>query len=102
MSWGMLYELDLASMRRRLQRRRNEIMARYQAGAEDLSWVRLLSDADANRLLRIFEALRRIDQGTFGLCVACGATIEPERLRAEPEAHQCEVCVTFVKAAAAM
>lgn len=61
----------------------------------DLGWVKLLSDEDAVRLLRIFEALRRIDLGTYGLCAGCGGVIEMDRLQAEPEAHQCEVCAMF-------
>ena len=62
---------------------------------QDMTWVKLLTDEDAVRLLRIFEALRRIELGTYGLCAGCGGTIEAERLNAEPEAHQCEVCSMF-------
>jgi RNA polymerase-binding transcription factor DksA len=104
----LAHDLDLDATRRRLRARRLAIMVRYQVEAvfksaadgapttrQDLTWVKLLTDDDAVRLLRIFEALRRIDLGTYGLCAGCGGAIEPERLNAEPEAHQCEVCSMF-------
>ena len=104
----LAHDLDLDATRRRLRARRLAIMVRYQVEAvfkgaadgnpttrQDLAWVKLLSDEDAVRLLRIFEALRRIDLGTYGLCAGCGGTIESDRLSAEPEAHQCEVCSMF-------
>jgi RNA polymerase-binding transcription factor DksA len=100
--------LDLDATRRRLRARRLSIMVRYQveavfrsasdggqAARQDVAWVKLLTDEDAVTLLRIFEALRRIELGTFGQCAACGSTIETQRLAAEPEAQHCEVCATF-------
>ena len=40
-------------------------------------------------LARVDDALARIDAGTYGTCTACGEQINPERLRADPTAHQC-------------
>jgi len=37
-------------------------------------------------------ALRRIRQGTYGLCIHCGGLIEPERLRANPVVQLCSQC----------
>ena len=102
-------QCDLDSTRRRLRGRRLAIMVRYQVEAvfrsvsdgtgvsarQDVAWVKLLTDEDAVKLLRIFEALRRIDLGTFGQCAGCGSMIETQRLAAEPEAPHCEVCATF-------
>jgi RNA polymerase-binding transcription factor len=45
---------------------------------------RLLADIDA--------ALKRIDVGTYGVCVNCGAQIPPERLEAMPWATLCIDC----------
>jgi RNA polymerase-binding protein DksA len=45
---------------------------------------RLLSDIDA--------ALGRIEDGTYGVCVNCGAQISPERLEAMPWATLCIDC----------
>lgn len=41
------------------------------------------------RLKRIGDALRRIDQGTYGRCVVCGERIPDERLEALPDAAYC-------------
>lgn len=40
-------------------------------------------------LLEIEAALGRIDDGTYGLCAACGREISPERLEAVPYATLC-------------
>lgn len=45
---------------------------------------RLLADIDA--------ALARIESGTYGICVNCGAQIAPERLEAVPWATLCIEC----------
>ncbi|WP_181783662.1 TraR/DksA family transcriptional regulator [Pseudonocardia pini] len=37
----------------------------------------------------IEEALTRLDEGTYGTCSVCGATIDDERLRARPEVNTC-------------
>lgn len=43
-------------------------------------------------LERIAEALRKIDDGTYGTCDRCDAPINPERLRAIPYATLCIEC----------
>lgn len=40
----------------------------------------------------VLAALARIETGTFGTCVRCGAEIAPERLRAMPAAELCISC----------
>ena len=40
-------------------------------------------------LVQVRDALRRIEQGTFGKCAACGRPIEPARLEAIPWASYC-------------
>ena len=40
----------------------------------------------------IRAALSRIESGNYGWCVACGAPIALERLRAEPTADHCIDC----------
>jgi RNA polymerase-binding transcription factor DksA len=51
-----------------------------------------LDDADQMQLLRIARALTRIDEGTYGMCVVCGAMIAPARLAVVPEADRCAGC----------
>lgn len=41
---------------------------------------------------RLHEALRRIDEGTYGECLCCGETIEEARLHAIPGALRCVPC----------
>ncbi len=40
-------------------------------------------------LAEINDALKRIDEGTYGTCSACGKDIAPERLEAYPWASLC-------------
>lgn len=43
-------------------------------------------------LAAIRDALARIEEGTYGTCVACGSAIGGERLRAYPSAKRCIAC----------
>ena len=43
-------------------------------------------------LAEIDDALKRIEDGTFGTCPTCGQPIAPERLEAMPWATQCIDC----------
>jgi DnaK suppressor protein len=47
------------------------------------------AELDATVLQRVRDALRRIDDGTFGRCVVDGAPIEPKRLEAVPWTPYC-------------
>ena len=40
----------------------------------------------------VLSALARIDAGTFGTCIRCGADIQVDRLRAMPAAELCISC----------
>jgi DnaK suppressor protein len=51
-----------------------------------------LEEHDERMLTAIDGALRRIDAGTYGVCVNCGAQIPPERLEAMPWATLCIDC----------
>jgi RNA polymerase-binding transcription factor DksA len=51
----------------------------------------LLARADA-RLVEIDAALRRIADGSYGMCARCGRAIAAERLDARPEAALCVAC----------
>jgi len=43
-------------------------------------------------LYHIDEALRRINNNTYGICQGCGKEINPERLEAVPHARLCIAC----------
>jgi RNA polymerase-binding transcription factor DksA len=51
-----------------------------------------LSRAGRTEAQLIEAALKRIDNGTYGMCVECGKPIAKRRLRALPEAVQCLDC----------
>jgi DnaK suppressor protein len=46
----------------------------------------------AETLNKIDEALRRLEEGTFGHCFECGEEISERRLRALPFAVRCKDC----------
>ena len=46
----------------------------------------------AETLNRIDEALRRLEEGTYGYCFECGEEISEKRLRALPFAVRCKDC----------
>ncbi len=46
----------------------------------------------AETLLKIEEALSRLEEGTFGYCFECGDEISERRLRALPFAVRCKDC----------
>ncbi|MGE0868998.1 MAG: TraR/DksA family transcriptional regulator [Kofleriaceae bacterium] len=58
----------------------------------DVHVLSKLSDVDIRALRDIAAALRRLDDGRYGLCVECGMAIEPARLSAVPEAATCFEC----------
>lgn len=58
--------------------------------SEDIS-LRQLS-THKNNLQKIDEALRKIDEGTYGICEDCGEPISEQRLRILPFAIYCTDC----------
>jgi DnaK suppressor protein len=51
-----------------------------------------LSDAERNTLLQIENALKRMDEGSYGRCANCGKNIALPRLEALPWARFCVDC----------
>lgn len=51
-----------------------------------------LDESSIAELGRINEALRRLDEGHFGICVACGSEIPLARLQVIPFAERCIDC----------
>ena len=106
-------------MKERLLQRRRRLLARYDdelARAHELEareieqietaaeqWdarvLSRLSDADAVALARVVGALRRLERGSYGVCVSCDTKIERSRLRAVPETETCYACAVRVEAA---
>jgi RNA polymerase-binding transcription factor DksA len=51
-----------------------------------------LRERSRAELVLVEAALRALDDGTYGICVSCGAVIAPERLEAIPWAPTCIDC----------
>ena len=63
-------------------------------GQVDYDTAMALADIERDRreIEQVHAALGRMDRGTYGRCLSCGAGIPGERLRAEPSAELCQVC----------
>ena len=51
-----------------------------------------LNEHELVELQAIEDALKRIQQGIYGLCLSCGVPIPHERLHAAPQALRCVAC----------
>ena len=71
--------------------RSNDELERMQLAGEREFAVRTLERA-TGQLWQIVEALKRIDNGEFGVCVDCEEPISPKRLAAVPWAAYCLHC----------
>lgn len=60
----------------------------------EMSLVRQLSDGQRQTLEEIDDALRRIDDGTYGRCTQCSQEIVIERLEARPRSTSCTSCAS--------
>lgn len=69
------------SLREQLLERREKLQVATVWSEAKAELARLLEEVDA--------ALRRMDDGTYGLCEACHDPIEPERLLADPVVRFC-------------
>ena len=51
-----------------------------------------IGNSENQEIQQIGKALKRIAEGTYGICAQCGADIDPKRLRALPNATRCISC----------
>ena len=107
-------DFDLASLRERLASRRTElerVVAEHHDEAQtievdpqrygkltrmdELQSQALAKDIERRRnaeILRIGEALKRMDTGEFGTCVSCGEEIGRKRIELDPTVATCIDC----------
>lgn len=45
-------------------------------------------------IVSVSRALLRVENGTYGECISCGAEIDPKRLEVRPEAALCFACAS--------
>jgi len=53
-----------------------------------------IKDRERRLIVKVREAITRIDDGSFGVCVACGEDISEKRLIARPVTTHCIDCKT--------
>ena len=53
-----------------------------------------IRDRERKLIAKMQEAIKRIDDGTFGVCDSCGGPISEKRLTARPVTTQCIDCKT--------
>jgi len=58
----------------------------------DRNFLLRIRDRERKLILKIKEALERLDNGTFGICEACGEEISEKRLKARPVTTLCIDC----------
>ena len=60
----------------------------------DRNFLLRIRDRERKLIVKIEEALDRIENDTFGICEMCGEEISEERLQARPVTTQCIDCKT--------
>ena len=69
-----------------------------EAAADTAAHMDIVAVArDAEELVRLEGALRRLSEGDYGLCTECGEAIARERLFANPAATRCAECQQFAE-----
>ena len=72
-----------------------------ETSADELDRIQQATDRDyaignlertSSQLREVQSALRRVDEGAYGICVGCEETIGPKRLAAIPWASLCIAC----------
>ena len=58
----------------------------------DRNFTLRIRDRERKLIAKIEEALRRLEDGSYGVCEECGETIGTERLKARPVTTLCIAC----------
>ena len=82
----------LAMDKRRISHPFPESADDQASSSENDEVINMLDRRDSIELQEINLALQRIDNGEYGICVACGDDISLERIKAIPFADKCIHC----------
>ena len=58
----------------------------------DRNFLLRVKDRERKLIAKVKEALKRIDEGTYGICEVCGEDISEKRLEARPVTTYCIEC----------
>ena len=89
----------LSELQHHLSKVDNELHKRLSADSEDRAIelenqeaLEVIESSDIREIRQIQAALKRITDGTYGICARCGKSIDPRRLKALPTATTCISC----------
>jgi DnaK suppressor protein len=89
----LLEEMEVESKAER-EGNKDEGLDTYDLASEErdreISFI--LSDRERSKVKNIDDALERIEEGSYGVCDACGLEIAEERLTAMPFTRLCRDC----------
>lgn len=108
----MQAQIDLKDMENRLRALKNVLMEQFEIENEKVAPAGIARQDNADRafdykfrahkelilnrlgsqITEVEKALKRIENGTFGICTSCGKAINSERLEALPYAEHCISC----------
>lgn len=60
----------------------------------DRNFLLRIRDRESKLIVKVKEALERVENDTFGICEVCGEEISEERLKARPVTTLCIDCKT--------
>ncbi|MBE0596532.1 MAG: TraR/DksA family transcriptional regulator [Desulfuromonadales bacterium] len=93
---------DRESLLMEIRQKKAEAAALVDSGVPDpgdmsmnislTDFLHLLSDNHRERIMLIDEALRRLDEGSYGTCERCGEPIPMKRLEVQPFTPFCVEC----------
>lgn len=66
--------------------------ADYASDVENVNEQALMLDDTRREREQVLDAKRRLDEGTYGVCVDCGRPIDDQRLEARPQVERCLAC----------
>jgi DnaK suppressor protein len=99
--WGRVAALraDIARELRKHDDERLALIAMNVADSAELSIADVIGDVylaeierDVNDLRDVENALKRINAGTYGICIDCAEPVDPMRLEFNPHAARCLRC----------
>jgi RNA polymerase-binding protein DksA len=89
----------LSELKHRIAEIDQELHTQLPADSEDQAVdlenqeaLEALEKSGIQEIRRIEHALKRISEGTYGICAQCGADIDPKRLAVLPTATTCISC----------
>ncbi len=99
--WGRVAALraDIARELRKHDDERFGLIATNVADSAELSIADVIGDVylaeierDVCELREVENALKRINTGTYGICIDCAQAVDPMRLELSPQAARCLHC----------